>query len=84
MDTRNPTQYPTHCNFPDCADYDDFCAMGINMRCTRQVVDLGTFEGENLALEMMAKNRGCVFTPWESFLIFGVSLAAFAAVVTLL
>ena len=78
MDTRNPTKHP--CNFPDCADYDDFCAMGINMRCTREPINLGTFEGEQIALERMAAERPCPFTPWESFWIVAVTLAAMAAV----
>jgi hypothetical protein len=33
-------------------------------------------DGEHLELERLAANRGCVFTPWESFLIVGVTLAA--------
>jgi hypothetical protein len=41
-------------------------------------------EGEHLELERLAANRGCVFTPWESFLIVGVTLAALAAVVVML
>lgn len=32
-------------------------------------------EGENLELERLAANRGCAFTPWESFVAVGVMLA---------
>jgi hypothetical protein len=78
MDTRNPTRHP--CNFPDCADYDDFCAMGINMRCTRPVTMI---EGEKLRIERMAAERPCPFTPWESFWIVALTLVAIAAVVAI-
>ena len=81
MDTRPPTQHPTHCTFPDCIDHDDGCYLGINMRCTRQVVDIGTFEGEKARLERMAAERPCQFTPWESFWIVVLTLVAIAAVV---
>jgi hypothetical protein len=41
-------------------------------------------EGEHLEMEKLAANRGCVFTPWESLLIVGVTLAALVAVVVTL
>ena len=41
-------------------------------------------EGEHLEAQRLAANRGCAFTPWESLLIVGVTLAALAAVVVAL
>ena len=38
-------------------------------------------EGEHLEAERLAANRGCAFTPWESFCIVAVTLAALAAVI---
>lgn len=41
-------------------------------------------EGEHLKAERLAANRGCAFTPWESFWATIVTLAVFLAVVAAL
>ena len=41
-------------------------------------------DGEHLEAERLAANRGCAFTPLESLLIVGVTLAAIAAVAVML
>ena len=65
-------RHPINCNWPDCSTYDDRCMVGINMPCV--------IEGEKLRAERLAANRGCMFTPWESFGVVAVTLAVIAAV----